>query len=105
MGLEQAAAKTRKSKRFGFFGISTFTFRFARPQRIATLSGLPHDEFCAARARDISQAGFEVRLTDWKTPGHTSVIFADQPTEDDINRFIAVFGKPRINRTAKSRSA
>ncbi len=101
-GLEQAAARAKKNKKFGFHGVSTFTFRIARPQRIMTLTGLPHDEFCAARARDVRRAGFEVRLTDWKTPGHTSVIFVDKPSEDDINRFIDVFGEPRVNRNARS---
>lgn len=100
-GIEASAKKTFKVK--GYYGLSVFTFRASTAQGIARRAGLPHDDFCVARARAVRRAGFQVRMTDDTHPGHASIILRGAPSPDDVEKIVSVFGRPRTNRYARSR--
>jgi hypothetical protein len=102
-----AEALTRSARkplrRFGFYGLSVFTFPGSTPQQIATRAELPHDEICTCLARDVRDEGFDVRMTDRFRPGHASLVFPQKPSPDDIDAVIRIFGQPFLNATMKSR--
>ncbi len=102
-----AEAPTKSARRplrkYGFYGLSVFTFPGSTPQQIATRAGLPHDEICTCLARDVRSDGFDVRMTDWFRPGHASLVFPQEPSPDDIDAVIRVFGQPFFNATRRGR--
>lgn len=103
--IAEALAKSarRPLQRFGFYGLSVFTFPGSTPQQIATRAGVPHDEICTCSARDVREEGFEVRMTDQLRPGHASLVFPQEPSPDDIEAVIRVFGQPFFNATRRGR--
>ncbi len=69
---------------YGFYGLSLFAFPGAYdPAEVFERSPLQYPEICVVTAREIREAGYEVRRT-FDTPGHCSLIFPDEPSEEDI---------------------
>lgn len=93
----------RPLRKFRFYGLSVFTFPGSTPQQIATRARVPHDEICTCSARDVRREGFEVRMTDHTTPGHASLVFPQEPSPDDIDAVIRIFGQPFPNATGQGR--
>jgi hypothetical protein len=102
-----AAAVRRHYKKHGEYALSVFTFRLATGQMIATKTGLPHDEYCAARARAFRLLGLSVRMSDTILPGHADLVFPDgffpgDPVEEDFASMRETFGRPHPNRTSRA---
>jgi hypothetical protein len=102
-GLMASARKCFKEPRYGYYGLSVATFPGSTPQQIATRYKLPHDDFCVSMAQDVRAAGYEVIMRDEHTPGHASIVFASEPSKDDIDAVIRIFGDCQRNMTSESR--
>jgi hypothetical protein len=102
-GLMASARKCFKNPRFGYYGLSVGTFPDSTPQQMATRYKLPHDEFCVCTAQDVRAVGCEVVMRDERRPGHASIVFASEPSKDDIDAVIAIFGDCRPNMTSETK--
>jgi hypothetical protein len=98
-----SARKCFKEPAYGYYGLSVGTFPDSTPQEIATRYRLAHDDFCVCTAQDVRVAGYEVIMRDATTPGHASIVFADEPSWDDIDAVIVMFGDCQPNMTSASR--
>jgi hypothetical protein len=97
---------TRKAyKKWGFYGLSVFTFQGMGADRIAQRARdyLPQDLICEGRVGPVLRSGWKIRRTG-RTPGHHSIIFADKPSRADLDRFCKVFRKCKVNRYRRSLS-
>src|SRR5215216_2937367 len=92
--LRSTARKTWK--RFGFYGISMFALPGCDADGVAGQIGIPHDEICEARAGAIRAAGLGLRRT-FDKRGHFSIIFADRPSDDELQAVLRLFAECKEN--------
>jgi hypothetical protein len=97
-----SAHKCFKDPRYGYYGLSAATFPDSTPQQIATRYRLVHDQFCVCTAQDVRAAGYDVIMRDATNPGHASIVFTEEPSWDDIDAVIRMFGDCQPNMTSKS---
>lgn len=98
--LRSNVRKTRK--RVGFYGTSMFGFPGCdEASEVAERAGIPHDEICWTTAGAIWAEGFELRRT-FDTPGHFSLIFADNPSDEDLQKVLLLFAECEENEHKRS---
>ena len=85
----RGAART-PFKRHGFYGLSVFSYPgVTDPEKIFELCPLDHPEICVATAREVREAGLEVKRT-FNERGHCSIIFPREPSNQDIRRVMGL---------------
>lgn len=90
-------SNVRKTKKHcSFYGTSMFAFPGCSADEVAQRAGIPHDEICASTAGEIRTEGFELRRT-FNRPGHFSLIFADKPSDDDLEAVLRLFARCEDN--------
>ncbi len=87
-------------KRHGFYGTSMFGFPGCNADEVAKKAGIPHDEICETTAGAIEAEGFELRRT--FGPGHFSLVFADNPSDADLQTVLRLFARCKENRHRRS---
>jgi hypothetical protein len=84
--LLRSNAKLPFKRGHGFYGLSVFSFPGVYdPEEIFRFCPLDHPEVCVVTAREIREAGLDVRRT-FRERGHCSIIFPSEPSNDDIRR-------------------
>jgi hypothetical protein len=80
-----AAARQPFEGGHDFYGISMWSFPDERdPEAIFERTPLQYPIICMASAREIREAGFEVKRT-FKKRGHCSLILLGEPSGEDID--------------------
>lgn len=78
------SAARQPVKRHGFYGLSAFSFPdVVDAVEVFRRSPLRYTEICVVTAREIMEAGFEVRRT-FNVAGHCSIIFPSEPSDEDL---------------------
>lgn len=68
----------------GFYGISLYAFPgVSDAKEIFERSPLRYPEVCVVTAREVREAGFEVRRT-FEKSGHCSIVFPSEPSDEDV---------------------
>ncbi len=76
----------------GFYGLSFFAFPGKTdPAEIFEHTPLRYPEAHTVTAAEIREAGFEVIRT-FRKRGHCSLIFPDEPSDEDIHAVIRLLG-------------
>jgi hypothetical protein len=86
----------KASKLCGFYGVSMFAFPDGDADGVAERAGIPHDEICETTAGAIRAEGFELRRT-FDRPGHFSLIFDGNPSDEELQRVLELFAECKDN--------
>lgn len=95
------------NRRYGSYDLSVWASADFYTHEIARLVGseeLPHTRMQVSTAGAVRAAGCEILLTE-PPPGHHSIRFLAEPTDDELGALMKVFSTPRTNPVARKKVA